>query len=253
MIKDLLVDAFMEFWEIFLTWLIDYQYHLSAAVSLMTIVGGVVALRKWVSRGEPNETSKTDNFHNQNFENQIGGNAAGRDVNINHYHTNAEERVNWQDALDHYKRAYGQDAALEHQQAYARLCWLMGRWKEAVPLHKDILEQVAVESGKAGNEYATALNDLALMYKTSGRFDAAEPLYDPALSITRRVLGDDHPETAGSLNNLAGLYRAEGRYDEAAPLYKKAVEIMKRVLGAEHPNTKIVRDNYQRLLAKMKE
>ena len=165
----------------------------------------------------------------------------------------AEERVNWQDALDHYKRAYGQDAALEHQQAYARLCWLMGRWKEAVPLHKDILEQVAVESGKAGNEYATALNDLALMYKTSGRFDAAEPLYDQALSITRRVLGDDHPETAGSLNNLAGSYRAEGRYDEAAPSCKEAVEIMKRVLGAEHPNTKIVRDNYQRLLAKMKE
>ena len=29
----------------------------------------------------------------------------------------AEERVKWQDALDHYKRAYGQDATLEHQQA----------------------------------------------------------------------------------------------------------------------------------------
>ena len=100
MIKDLLVDAFMEFWEIFLTWLIDYQYHLSVAVSLMIIVGGVVALRKWVSRGEPNETSKTDNFHNQNFENQIGGNAAGRDVNINHYHTNAEGQERYHQSIE---------------------------------------------------------------------------------------------------------------------------------------------------------
>ena len=33
----------------------------------------------------------------------------------------------------------------------------------------------------------------------------------------------------------------------------EAVEIMERVLGAEHPNTKIVRKNYEVLLAEMKE
>ena len=37
-----------------------------------------------------------------------------------------EDAVNWQDALDHFKRAYDLDATLEHQQAYARLCWQMG-------------------------------------------------------------------------------------------------------------------------------
>ena len=67
------------------------------------------------------------------------------------------------------------------------------------------------------------------------------------------MLGVDHPDTAESLNNLAGLYRAQGRYAEAAPLLKEAVEIMERVLGAEHPNTKIMRDNYERLLAEVKE
>ena len=67
------------------------------------------------------------------------------------------------------------------------------------------------------------------------------------------MLGADHPDTAQSLNNLAALYYAQGRYSEAAPLFKEAVEIMERVVGAEHPNTKIVRDNYQRLLAEMKE
>ena len=164
-----------------------------------------------------------------------------------------EDAVNWQDALDHYKRAYDLDATLEHQQAYAYLCWRMGRWEEAVPLNKDILEQVAAEYGKTGNEYAAALKNLGMIYDNIGRYSDAEPLYDQALSICRRVLRADHPNTAGSLNNLAGLYRAQGRYAEAAPMLKEAVEIMDRVLGAEHPNTKIMRENYEGLLAEMKE
>ena len=164
-----------------------------------------------------------------------------------------EDAVNWQDALEHYKRAYDLDATLVHQRAYARLCWRMGRWDDAFPLLKDILEKVGAESGKEGMEYATALNNLAMIYENTGRYDEAEPLYDEALSIRRRVLGADHPNTAGSLNNLAGLYYAQERYAEAAPLSNEVVEIMERVLGAEHPNTKIMRENYEVLLAEMKE
>ena len=67
------------------------------------------------------------------------------------------------------------------------------------------------------------------------------------------MLGADHPSTAISLNNLAALYRVQGRVVEAAPLFNEAVEIMVRVLGAEHPNTKIMRENYEVLLAEMKE
>ena len=374
-----------------------------------------------IPKEEVPEATKTDNSQTQNFANQSGGNAAGRDVNINHYHTNAEgqeryrqsierqvndltnrleranqdkgaldadkrqlqseindlraklfdieasfdaakeradnlaaqltafsnqvdpeqlaqarellaefdfdgaeriltqivnaqelnvrqsaaafyglgqiaeERVNWQDALEHYKRAYGQDPTLEHQKAYARLCWQMGRFDDAVTLLKDILKEVGAISGSDGQEYAQTLNDLALnlqlggdfekaeplhndallmrhrvlgdnhpdtaeslnnlaiLYESQGRYEDAEPLYDEALSICRRVLGADHPNTATSLNNLALLYESQGRYSKAAPLFKEAMEIMERVVGAEHPNTKIVRDNYQRLLAEMKE
>ena len=165
----------------------------------------------------------------------------------------AEERVKWQDALKHYKRAFGQDATQEHQQAYARLCWRMGRWDEAFPLRKDILEKVGAESGKEGLEYATALNNLATIYENTGRYYEAEPLFDRALSICRRVMGDDHPYTAMSLNNLAGFHLEQGQYAEAAPLFNEAVEIMEWVLGAEHPNTRVVRGSYEKLMAKMKE
>ena len=149
----------------------------------------------------------------------------------------AEERVKWQDARDHYKRAYGQDATLEHQQAYARLCWQMGKWDDAVTLLKDILKKVAAEHGRAGNEYATALNNLAMIYHDTGRYSDAEPLYYQALSITRRVLGTDHLDTAVSLNKLAGLYYAQGRYSDAELLFDEVLSIRRRVLGADHPDT----------------
>ena len=142
-----------------------------------------------------------------------------------------DDAVNWRGALEHYKRAYDLDATLEHQQAYAYLCWRMGRWEEAVPLHKHILEHVAAEHGKAGNEYATALNHLATIYQNTGRYDEAEPLFDQALSIRRRVLGSDHPNTATSLNNLAGLHEAQGRYEVGELLFEEAVLIRKRVFG----------------------
>ena len=153
----------------------------------------------------------------------------------------AEESVKWEDALEHYKRAYGQDATLEHQKAYARLCWRMGQWDEAVPLHKDILEQVAAEHGNAGNEYAAALNNLAAIYQSTGRYSEAMPLFDEALSIRRCVLGADHPDTAESLNNLAVLYRVQERHTEAAPLLKEAVEIMERSIQIPRLCVKIMR------------
>ena len=78
-------------------------------------------------------------------------------------------------------------------------------------------------------------------------------MFDEALSISHLVLGVDHPNTAVSLNNLALMRGIQGRYTEAAPLLKEAVEIMERVLGEEHPNTKIMRENYEKLLAEMKE
>ena len=89
--------------------------------------------------------------------------------------------------------------------------------------------------------------------KSPGTIAEAKSLYEEALSIRRRVLGVDHPDLADSLNNLAGLYLDQGRFVEAASLSKEAVEIMVRVLGVKHPKTKIVRENYERLLAKMQE
>lgn len=46
----------------------------------------------------------------------------------------------------------------------------MGLWNEAFLLCKDILEKTEEEHGKADNEYAAALNKLALIYEISGHY-----------------------------------------------------------------------------------
>ena len=89
--------------------------------------------------------------------------------------------------------------------------------------------------------------------KSPGIIAEAKPLYEEALSIRRRVLDVDQPDLADSLNKLANWYHAQGKYDEAEPLCDEALSITRRVLGVEHPKTKIVRENYERLLAKMQE
>ena len=159
----------------------------------------------------------------------------------------AEWEIRWQDALDHYKRAYGQDATLEHQQAYARLCWRMGRWEEAVQLHKDILKQTEAEYGIEHSEYASALNNLATAYTEAGLPTKAEPLYDQALSISRCVLGTDHPDTATYLNNLAAAFRDQERKNAAEPLYIQSLLTNRRMLGADHPTTATSLNNLAQL------
>ena len=69
---------------------------------------------------------------------------------------------------------------------------------------------------------ASALNNLASLYKEEARYADAEPLYKRALAIREKALGPDHPDVAQSLNNLADLYSAQGRHADAEPLYKRA-------------------------------
>ena len=53
-----------------------------------------------IPKEEVPEATKTDNSQTQNFANQSGGNAAGRDVNINHYHTNAEGQERYRQSIE---------------------------------------------------------------------------------------------------------------------------------------------------------
>jgi hypothetical protein len=55
---------------------------------------------------------------------------------------------------------------------------------------------------------AASLNNLGMIYGSTGRDTEAEPLYRRALAILEKLDGLDSAEVAPELNNLAALYAA---------------------------------------------
>ena len=90
--------------------------------------------------------------------------------------------------------------------------------------------------GEKHPDYATSLNNLAMLYQDMGDYVKAEPLFQKALEIYKQTLGEKHPDYAASLNNLALLYKSMGDYAKAEPLYRQALEIYKQALGEKHPD-----------------
>ncbi|APZ54423.1 Tetratricopeptide repeat-containing protein [Salipiger abyssi] len=97
----------------------------------------------------------------------------------------------------------------------------------------------------------TSVNNLAVLYRSTGRYGEAEPLYRRALEARERVLGPEHPDTLRSVNNLAALYENTGRYGEAEPLFRRALEASEEAdgYGPMHPTTVVYNGNLAFLLA----
>jgi CHAT domain-containing protein/Tfp pilus assembly protein PilF len=112
----------------------------------------------------------------------------------------------------------------------------MGNYVAAEPLYKQALEIRRTVLGERHPAFAKSLNNLALLYYSTGEYAAAEPLFKQALEIKRAALGEQHPDFATGLNNLAALYDLIGDYVAAEPLYKQTLEITRATLGEQHPD-----------------
>src|ERR1700693_6288129 len=126
-----------------------------------------------------------------------------------------------------------------------------GKYADAILIAQHIVDIRKRVQGEENPDYATILNNLALLYENTGHYEKAEPLYKQALEIRKRVLGEDHPDYAMSLNNLAGLYYHMGQYEKAEPLLRQALEIRKRVLGEDHPDYALSLNNLGSLYENM--
>ena len=112
-----------------------------------------------------------------------------------------------------------------------------GKYAEAVEITKRSLAFAERKFGTDHTHVATALNNIAELYRIQGRYAEAEPLYKRALDIREKALGPDHPDVGQSLNDLAALYASQGRYAEAEPLYKRGLAIAKRHWGLTIPTS----------------
>jgi tetratricopeptide (TPR) repeat protein len=129
-----------------------------------------------------------------------------------------------------YKKAF-QEAEQKVNKFYNQ-----GRYIEAIPYAKEMLEIVEKTLDKDHPNVAACLNNLAMLYYATGRYSEAEPLYKRALDITEKTLGKDHLDVATCLNNLAGLYHDIGNYTDAESLHKRALKIREKALGKDHPD-----------------
>jgi CHAT domain-containing protein/tetratricopeptide (TPR) repeat protein len=110
-----------------------------------------------------------------------------------------------------------------------------GKYADAIPYAREFLSGREKALGPGSLVVASALNNLAELYRLTGALSKAEPLHLRALRIKENALGPDDPSIAVTLSNLASLYVDQGEYARAEPLYERALGIREKALGPDHP------------------
>ena len=127
------------------------------------------------------------------------------------------------------------------------------RESEAVTNARQRIALLADTYGIQHPEYATGLNQLALLLIMQGEPEGAEPLLRQALEIRRATLGERHPDYATNLSSLGGLLWARGDLDQAEPLLRQAVEVRGETLGPGHPKSVVSQNSLEQLLKAKRE
>jgi CHAT domain-containing protein/Tfp pilus assembly protein PilF len=122
-----------------------------------------------------------------------------------------------------------------------------GKYDEAIPLAKRMVEIRESILGPDHLGVAHALSNLAILYFSKNDYAKTEPLYQRVLAIRKKALGPEHPDIATDLYNLALLYKARSDYTTAEPLYQRALTIREKALGPEHPAVADVLDSLANL------
>jgi CHAT domain-containing protein/tetratricopeptide (TPR) repeat protein len=113
-----------------------------------------------------------------------------------------------------------------------------GQYEQAIKAAERLVKLARRHLGKDSADYASCLNDLALLYNKSGREAEAERLYRQALTIYRATLSQDDPSLATLLSNLALLLYNWQDYAAAEPLFREALQIWRA--GGDEFKTEIV-------------
>jgi hypothetical protein len=100
-------------------------------------------------------------------------------------------------------------------------------------------------------DVASALSNLAVLYRSQGDHLQVDPLYKRILAIRERSLGSEHLDVANILDNLAMLSRSRAEYRQAEWLYRRVLAIHEQTLGPEHLHMAVDLENYSYLLQKL--
>ena len=106
--------------------------------------------------------------------------------------------------------------------------------------------QEALKFGTETTQVATALNNLAEVYRLLGNFSKAEEFVAYALHVQRKLLGDDHIEVATVLNNLGNIRLQQQNIEGAIEALTSSLTIYDRTLPSNHPEIAMAANNLGR-------
>ena len=119
-----------------------------------------------------------------------------------------------------------------------------GNYKLAEFFGRLVVAYSNLDSNVKATDYATHLNNLALVYDSQGKYPEAQKLYLQALEIDKKTIGENHPNYAIDLNGLGVLYYNWGKKENdrnklqiSKQNIQQALNIFTDKLGKDHPYT----------------
>ena len=125
----------------------------------------------------------------------------------------------------------------------------LGRYSEAMKIHKTELELRARTSETNSIEAFSSRASLALVLDNLGNYDEAKSHFLIVLNGMERLRGHGHPDTITAMANLANTLGHQGKLDEAANMKKEVLESRRQVLGEKHLDTVTAMANLANTLA----
>lgn len=110
-----------------------------------------------------------------------------------------------------------------------------GRFPDAEEIYLKALDRAQREPDPDMDEInATALNNLAIVYRSMGRFDESIKMLMELRTLDEANFGKSHPVYANTLNNIALVQTDQGKYAEAEQNFEQAMEIVRASLGENY-------------------
>jgi tetratricopeptide (TPR) repeat protein len=120
---------------------------------------------------------------------------------------------------------------------YAVQLGIAGRFYDAEPVVREIVENHGKELGVGHTEMQAAMLTLGRILVDTGRFDEAESFYKDLIESLREALPPGHIELAPALNNYAVVLAKTDRLEEALPYQIECHDIELNENGPANPRT----------------
>lgn len=112
--------------------------------------------------------------------------------------------------------------------------FLQGKLEDAERMFLSALQEAKEGFGERDPHVASALNNLAELYRVKKAYDKAEPIYMEAVKILEESFGLEDVRVAAALHNLGQFYLVQRKLEDARLCYERALKIKGRVLGHGH-------------------